>query len=124
MSRGMATPVQLVYSQSITAGATFNPLTVWDYETPDVDGEIEVIEKATAIGLIGDIKSAGDTVKQAANIQAGGTAGSTPSVLNTTPTVGRVGKFKKLSVNYRNPTGGAITVDGVITFVPRGGRRR
>lgn len=122
--RGANTPVQFAWSQSIAAGATFNPLTTWDYETPDVDGEIEVLDKATAVGLVRAVKSAGDTIRQEDNVQAGGTAGVTPSVLNTTPIVGRVGKFKKLSIPYRNPTGGAITVDGVITFVPRGGRRR
>ena len=111
---------QRVWSQSIAAGATFNPLADWDYETPKGNARIEVIERATAVGLVGAIKTGGENIKQESNIQAGGTAGTTPSPLNTTPTMGQAKAGLKLSIPYRNPTGGAITVDGVITMVTAG----
>lgn len=114
---------QFTWSQSIAAGATFNPLANWDYETPKGNARVEVIERATAVGLVGAIKTGGENVKQESPIQAGGTAGTTPSPLNTTPTMGQAKGGLKLSIPYRNPTGGAITVDGVITMVVGGGKR-
>jgi hypothetical protein len=117
----MGTPVTFLWTQAILAGATFNPLTDWQYETPDVDGMVEIFSRATAVGLLENISSAGDTLKQDSNVQAGGTAGTTPSRLNTEPVVGRAAKFQKIRVGYRNPTGGTITVDGQIILTPVGG---
>jgi len=118
----ITTPVTFPWSQSIAAGATFNPLTDWQYETPDFDGMVEIFSRATAVGLLETISSAGDTLKQEGPVQAGGTAGTTPSRLNTEPVVGRAAKFQKVRIAYRNPTGGAITVDGIIILTPLGGR--
>lgn len=115
------TPVTFVWSQSIAAGATFNPLTDWQYETPDFQGMIEVFSRATAVGLVETISSAGETLKQESPVQAGGTAGLTPSRLNTEPVVGRAAQLQKIRVGYRNPTGGAITIDGQIILTPLGG---
>lgn len=112
------------WSQSIAAGAVFNPLGTFDQETPDAEGVVEVIDRATAVGLVRSVKSAGDTIVQECPVQAGGTAGTIPAIQTTQPLIGKAGKFKKLSVNYRNPTGGAITVDGQITLTVKGGRGR
>ena len=92
----VSTPVSFVWSQAILTGATFNPLTDWQYETPDFDGMIEIFSKATAVGLLVTISSAGDTLQQESPVQAGGTAGTTPSRLNTEPVVGRASKFQKV----------------------------
>src|SRR5258707_4906755 len=72
------TPVLFVWSQSIAAGATFNPLTDWQYETPDFNGMCEVFSKATAVGLVETISSAGETLKQESPVQARGVAGAPP----------------------------------------------
>lgn len=117
------TPVTFVWTFSIPAGATFNPLTDWQYETPDFPGAIEVFSRATAVGLVETISSAGETLKQESPVQAGGTAGLTPSRLNTEPVVGQAAPLQKIRVGYRNPTGGAITIDGQIILVPQGGGR-
>jgi hypothetical protein len=126
---GSQTPVTFPWTQAILAGATFNPLLDWQYETPQFEGAIEVFSKATAVGLVETISSAGDTLKQEANVQAGVVAGSTPSRLNTEPVVGRAQAGQKIRIGYRNPTGGTITVDGMIILTPtsggsRGGSRR
>lgn len=115
------TPVTFPWSQSIAAGATFNPLTDWQYETPQFEGMVEIFSRATAVGLVETISSAGDTLKQEAPVQAGGVAGTTPSRLNTEPVVGRAQAGQKIRIGYRNPTGGAITVDGQIIVTPLGG---
>jgi len=115
------TPITFPWTQAILTGATFNPLTVSQYETPAFDAMIEVFSRATAVGVLETINSAGDTLKQEAPVQAGGTAGVTPSRLNTEPVVGRAAKFQKIIVAYRNPTAGTITIDGQIIITPLGG---
>jgi len=117
-------PVIFPWSASIAAGAVFNPLEDWEYETPDRDCGFEVFERATAVGLVSSVKSGGDTIKQEGPVQAGGTAGTTPSRLNTEPITGKARASQKMRVAYRNPTGGAITVDGQIILVPSGGGAR
>lgn len=114
-------PKQWSWTQSIAAGAVFNPLEDWEYETPDRDCEVEVLTDATATGLVVSVKSGGDTVFQEAPVKAGGTAGVLPAPLNTTIIKGKASKAQKLRVAYRNPTGGAITTNGLIILSPRGG---
>lgn len=114
-------PVKRDISFSIGAGTTFSALQDWEYETPDTDCMIEVLERATAVGLVSTIKSAGDTIKQESQVQAGGTAGTTPARLTTEPVTGRAPKSQKLSAAYRNPTGGAITIDATFILTPLGG---
>jgi len=120
----ISTPVTFTWSQAILTGATFNPLADWQYETPDFPGMIEVLSRATAVGLLETISSAGETLKQESPVQAGGTAGTTPSRLNTEPVTGRAAPLQKIRVFYRNPTAGTITVDGQITLTPLGGASR
>lgn len=115
------TPVTWVWTQSIAAGATFNPLTDWQYESPNFSGMFEIFSRATAAGLVEGVSSAGETMKQESPVQAGGTAGVTPSRLNSEAVVGRSLPNQKIRIGYRNPTGGAITVDGQIILVPIGG---
>lgn len=114
-------PVQLPITALIAAGATLDALTGWQFETPDTDCAIEVIEKATAVGLLSTLTTAGDTIKQDANVPAGGTAGVTPARLATEPIVGKAPKFQKLRLFIRNPTGGGITFDAVVVLRPLGG---
>jgi len=115
---GMEGPAQFPWSQSIAAGATFDPLLTWDYQTPDVDVAVEVIDRATAVGLLRQLKSGGQAITQEGPVQAGGTAGTIPARLNTEPQTGRGYANKKLAAFYRNPTAGAITVDGMIIATP------
>lgn len=117
----ITTPVNFSWSQSIAAGATFNPLQDWQYETPSFPGMIEVFSRATLTALLETISSAGETLKQESPVQAGGTAGVIPSRLNTEPVVGKAAPLQKVRVFYRNPSAGAITIDGQIILTPLGG---
>lgn len=120
---GLDGPVNFTWSQSIGAGLTFNPLTVFDYETPDREVAVEVLHRATAVGLVAVIKSGGQAISQESPVQAGGTAGTLPARQTTEPLTGKGFASRKLQVFYRNPTGGAITVDGVIIVTPTAGGR-
>lgn len=118
---GMPSPQKFDVSQSIAAGATLDALTGFIYETPDSPAMVEIFERATAVGLVGVHTSAGETIKQESPVQAGGTAGTLPARLTTEPIVGKAPAFQKLRSFYRNPTGGAITVDYSIIVTPLGG---
>lgn len=119
----MTTPVKFpVNNQLIAAGGTLDALTGWEYETPDVDCMVEVIEQATATGLVSTLKSAGDTLKQEGGVSAGGTAGVEAARINREPITGRAAKNKKVRLFVRNPTGGGITYDALVILTPlRGG---
>lgn len=112
------TPVKFDITQLVPAGAQFDALTGWQYETPDTPCMLEVLERASAVGALSTLTSAGDTLKQDANVQAGGTAGVTPSRLNTEPITGRAPAFQKLRLFVRNPTGGGITYDATVILTP------
>lgn len=124
MPGGLEGPVNFSWSQSIAAGATFNPMTTFDYETPDRDVAVEVLHRATAVGLVAVIKSGGQAISQESPVQAGGTAGTLPARQTTEPMTGKGFQSRKLQVFYRNPTGGAITVDGIAIVTPIGGMAR
>lgn len=124
VAAAISTPVNFSWSTAILTGATLNPLSDWQYETPDFPGMIEVFSRATAVGLLETISSAGETLKQESPVQAGGTAGTIPSRLNTEPVVGKAAPLQKIRVFYRNPTAGTITVDGQIILTPLGGGGR
>lgn len=108
------------WSQSIAAGATFNPMTGTNYQYPPRPGIVKVLHRATAVGLVCTIVSGSDELLQEAPVPAGGTAGVTPSEFNVPPVVDRVAAGDLQSIRYRNPTGGAITVDGFYDYTPVG----
>jgi hypothetical protein len=111
-------PQKFNVTQSIAAGATLDVLQGYIYETPDQDCMVEIIEAATAVGLVGVHTSAGETIQQEAPVQAGATAGVFGARLNTEPITGRAPKYQKLRSFYRNPTGGAITLNYSILLTP------
>lgn len=112
------------FSQAILTGATFNAADGWQWEQPPGPARLEVLARATAVGLLCTITSGGDTIMEESPIQAGGTAGTTPARLNTEPMTGSARGNLRIKVNFRNPTGGTITVDGILTLIPTGGPGR
>lgn len=119
----MMGPVSFPFTALVGIGAVYTPLVGWQYEYPDQDCLVEVIINATAVGLVAAIYSGGNTIQQEAPIQAGGTAGVIPNVLNGQVVSGKASKGARLAINVRNPTAGAQTVNGQITLIPGRGRR-
>lgn len=114
-------PVRREITQLIAAGAVLDALAQWQYETPDVTCMIEVLERATAVGLVSILSSGGDTLKQQSNVASGGTAGVPPGRLNVDPITGKAQASQKLQLLVTNPTGGGITYDAVTQLTPLGG---
>lgn len=106
----------LPWSQSIAAGALFNPLSDWQYEYVPADGTITILHRATLVGLVATITSGSDTLQEEAPVPAGGTAGFTPSELDVRPITDDVLSDDRLKIRYRNPTAGAIVIDGIIEY--------
>jgi len=106
------------WSQSIAAGATFNPLTGTNYQYLPRPGIVKYLHRATAVGLVATILSGSDELMQEGPVPAGGTAGVTPSEFNVPAIMDQVAAGDLQSVRYRNPTGGAITVDGFLDYTP------
>jgi len=119
----MEGPVSLTWSQAVLAGALFFPLDNWQQEFPESDVMVELLSRATAVGMVQTTTSGTDTLLEESPVQAGGTAGVLPSRLGTEPFVSKSRMGRRLKHKYRNPTGGTITVDGVITITPLRGKR-
>lgn len=107
-----------IFSQSVAAGATFNPLVGWQYQYLPFPAQVSVLARATAIAMVNVYTSGSETIVEESPTQAGGTAGVTPAALNTPEQNWHAAAGDLLKLNYRNTSGAAITVDGIIDVVP------
>jgi len=107
-----------IFSQSVAAGATFEPLTGWQYQYLPWPAEVNVLSRATAIAMVQVYTSGSETIVEESPVQAGGTAGVTPSSLNTPIQGWHAAAGDLLKLRYRNTSGAAITVDGIIEVQP------
>ena len=107
-----------IYSQSIAAGATFRPLDGWQYQYLPWPAEVSVMSRAVAIDVVQTYTSGSETIVEESPVQAGGTAGVTPSPLNTPVQGWHAAAGDLLKLTFRNTSGAANTVDGIIEVVP------
>ncbi len=107
-----------IYSQSVAAGAVFNPLVGWQYAYLPWPAEVNVLSRATAIAMTQVYTSGSETIVEESPVQAGGTAGVTPSPLNTPVQGWHAAAGDLLKLTFRNTSGAAITIDGIIEVVP------
>ncbi len=106
------------FTENVAAGATFEPLTGWQYARLPFAAEITVLARAVAVGVVNTYTSGAETIVEESPVQSGGTAGVIPSPLNT-PVQGWMGAaFDLLKLRYRNTSGAAINVDGIIEVIP------
>lgn len=111
------------FSRAMTANQLgLNPLTDWQFErVPNswVNGaQVGILLRATTTGVRVTIYSGSQTIVQRAPVQAGGTAGVTPSPLNT-PVFDFVGApDDKLIILLDEVAAGTPTVDGIIQVEP------
>lgn len=106
------------FSDSVAAGGIDRPLEGWQYEYLPWAAEVTVLARATAVNMVNVYTSGSETIVEESPTQAGGTAGVIPSPLNT-PVQGWMGAAgDRLKLSYRNTSGAAITVDGIIEIVP------
>lgn len=108
------------FTQSVGAGATYFPLSTWQFRQPARKAILEVMVNATAIGIVQNLTSGAESIVQAeCPVQAGGTAGVMPARLNNEPAVDMVDPGDELVLTIRNTSGGAVTVNGVAILTYR-----
>ncbi len=107
-----------IFTQSVAAGATFNPLVGWQYQYLPWPAEITVMSRAAAVGMVQVYTSGSETIVEESPVQAGGTSGVTPSPLNTPVQGWHAAAGDLLKLNFRNTTAGAVVVDGIIEAIP------
>lgn len=110
---------QLNFSQLLTANQLgFNPLSGWHYEFLPWPAEVILLVRATSGDVRITVFSGSETIQERSPIQAGGTAGVTPSELNTPAISWLAAAGDRLKLAIDNVAGLGPTVDGIIIVNP------
>jgi len=110
---------QLVFSTAMTANQLgLNPLSGWQYEFLPWPAHVILLVRSTTTGNRMTVYSGSETIQERSPVQGGGTAGTTPSELNTPAIsfIGAAGDRLKLAID--EVLAGTPTVDGVIIVNP------
>jgi len=106
------------FSQAMTANGTFRPLDGWQYEYLPWPAEVQVLARATGVGVVNTYTSGSETIVEESPVQAGGTVGVIPSSLNT-PIQGWIGAAgDRIKLNFRETGGLTPNVEGIIEIQP------
>jgi len=112
------------WSNSLAAGASQNPLDAagqeWKYKYVPYDCVVEILHRATAVGVVCQITAGSDEIQQSSPLSAGGTTGVLTGRLNVEPVTFKAKAGDLLMISYRNTTAGAINVDGTIELTRAG----
>ena len=95
-----------------------NPLSGWQYEYLPWPAAIMLLVRATDVNERMTVYSGSETIQERSPVQAGGTAGVTPSELNTPAVAFQAAAGDRLKLVIDNTTAGTPTVDGVIIANP------
>lgn len=111
------------FSRAMTANQLgLNPLTDWQFERVPagwVNGAVvSVLQRATTTGVRCTIFTGSTTIQQRSPVQGGGTAGVTPSRLNTEAIEFVAAPDDKLLIQLDEVAAGTPTVDGIISVEP------
>ena len=110
---------QLVFSTAMTANQLgLNPLAGWQYEYMPWPAKVILLVRATDGNERLTVYSGSETVQERSPVQGGGTAGVTPSELNTPAVSWLAAGGDRLKLVIDNTTAGTPTVDGVIIANP------
>jgi len=110
---------QLVFSTAMTANQLgLNPLSGWQYEFLPWPAHVILLVRSSTTGNRMTVYSGSETIQERSPVQGGGTAGTTPSELNTPAIsfIGAAGDRLKLAID--EVLAGTPTVDGVIIVNP------
>lgn len=107
------------WSRAMTANQLDDrPLANWKYRRLPFNAMVQVLQRGTTTGVRQTISTGAQEIEQKSPVQGGGTAGVTPSPLNTTITefVGMAGD--EIVISNDEVAGGTPTVDGKIIVNP------
>lgn len=111
---------QLVFSTAMTANQLgLNPASGWQYEYLPWPAAILILVRATGSALVNlTVYSGSETIQERSPMQLNGTAGTTPSELNTPAISFQAAAGDRLKLVIDNTTAGTPTVDGLIIANP------
>lgn len=110
---------QLNFSQALTANQLgFNPVSGWQYEYLPFPASVILLIRATGTSAKLTLYSGSETLQERSPIQGGGTAGTTPSELNTPAISFLAAGGDRLKVVIDETGGLTPTIDGVIIVNP------
>jgi len=105
----------LVISQAMTANQRgLNIFAGWQYEFAPFASTVKLIIRATTAGVLMALYSGSETIQESSPVQGGGTAGTTPSELNTAPQIWLAAARDRLKTKLDEVLGGTPTVDAII----------
>jgi len=110
---------QLNFTSSIAAGGSLSPFSAWPYRVPNKQALLELMVNASAAGLTMNLTTGSESIVAIDTpVSGGGAAGTLPARLNTEPIADMVAASEEIVLTIKNPTAGAITVNGVavVTF--------
>lgn len=109
------------FTSNVAAGATYLPLSTWQFRFPPKKSLLEILVNAAAVGCVMNLTTGSESIVQAeCPVQAGGTAGVMPARLNSEPIVDEVDPGEELVLSIRNTTGAGVNVQGVAVLTYRG----
>lgn len=110
---------QFVFSTAMTANQLgLNPIAGWQYEYVPYPSNIILLVRSTTTGNRLTIYSGSETIQERTPVQAGGTAGVTPSELNTPAVSFMAAGGDRFKLVIDEVAGGTPTVDGVVILNP------
>lgn len=109
---------KLTFNQSVAAGATYEPLSGWQYEYAPFGGALKINFDAAAVGVVVTVTSGSDTLQERSPCPAGGTAGVMPSDFDQEPLTDEVAAGDRMKILFENTTGGAVNVQGYAMYTP------
>lgn len=108
------------FTAAMTANGSYAPLTGWQFEYLPWPARVRVLARST--GAANNVRLAtfsGSTViVPETPVQVGGTAGVTPSPLNTPAVEFNAPGGDRLALQFRETAGATPTVDGIIYVDP------
>jgi hypothetical protein len=109
------------FTAVVGGGATYLPLSTWQFRQPARKAILEIFVNATAVGCVQNLTSGAESIVQAESpVSAGAAAGVIPARLTTEPAVDMVDPGDELVLTVRNTTGGNITVNGLAVLTYQG----
>jgi len=112
-----------IWSRALTANQLGDlPLAGWQFErVPSAfmgGAFVAVLQRATTVGARATIFTGSQNIQQRSNIQGGGTAGITPTALNTPVIDWQASPDDLLTISNDEVAAGTPTIDGIITIEP------
>jgi len=105
----------LTGSQAMTANQRgLNIFLGWQYEFVPYAAMVKLLIRATTAGVVMALYSGSETVQESSQVQGGGTAGTTPSELNTAPQIWPAAERDRLKTKLDETLGGTPTVDFIV----------